>query len=47
MWLNVAWDQLLTIYAVFGAMLVLAVGALIVLLLRMKVFVAVKLGEVG
>jgi len=44
---QIAWDQLLTIYAVFGAMFVMAVGVLIGLLLRMKVFVAVKLGEVG
>jgi putative ABC transport system permease protein len=44
---EIAWDQLLTIYAVFGMMFVIAVGALVALLLRMKVFVAVKLGEVG
>jgi uncharacterized protein (UPF0212 family) len=38
---------MLTIYAVFGAMFVVAVGVLIMLLIRMKVFEAVKLGEVG
>jgi len=44
---QIAWNELWTIYAVFGGMLVVAVGALIVLLIRMKVFEAVKLGEVG
>jgi putative ABC transport system permease protein len=44
---QIAWEQLWTIYAVFGAMFVVAVVVLIVLLVRMKVFEAVKLGEVG
>jgi putative ABC transport system permease protein len=44
---QIAWNELWTIYAVFGAMFVVAVGVLIVLLMRMKVFEAVKLGEVG
>jgi putative ABC transport system permease protein len=44
---RIAWQELWSIYAVFGAMFVLAVGALILLLVRMKVFEAVKLGEVG
>jgi putative ABC transport system permease protein len=44
---QIAWDELWTIYAIFGAMFVLAVLVLIVLLLRMRVFEAVKLGEVG
>jgi putative ABC transport system permease protein len=44
---QIAWDQLWTIYAVFGGMFVVAVGMLIVLLVRMKVFEAVKLGEAG
>lgn len=44
---HIAWSELRTIYAVFGAMFVVAVSALIGLLVRMKVFEAVKLGEVG
>ena len=44
---QIAWGELWTIYAVFGAMFVVAVGVLILLLVRMKVFEAVKLGEVG
>jgi putative ABC transport system permease protein len=44
---QIAWQELWTIYAVFGAMLILAVLVLIGLLVRMKVFEAVKLGEVG
>ncbi len=44
---QIAWDELWTIYAVFGAMFVVVVIVLIVLLLRMRVFEAVKLGEVG
>jgi putative ABC transport system permease protein len=42
---QIAWQELWTIYAVFGAMLVVAVLVLIALLVRMKVFEAVKLGE--
>jgi putative ABC transport system permease protein len=44
---QIAWEELWIIYAVFGAMFVVAVLVLIVLLARMKVFEAVKLGEVG
>jgi putative ABC transport system permease protein len=44
---HIAWGELRTIYAVFGAMFVVAVGVLIALLVRMRVFEAVKLGEVG
>jgi putative ABC transport system permease protein len=44
---QIAWGELWTIYAVFGVMFVIAVGTLIVLLVRMKVFEAVKLGEAG
>lgn len=44
---QIAWQELWIIYAVFGAMFVLAVGVLILLLVRMKIFEAVKLGEVG
>jgi putative ABC transport system permease protein len=42
---QIAWNQMGSIYAVFGAMFLIAVGVLIVLLIRMKVFEAVKLGE--
>ncbi len=42
---EVAWKQLGTIYAIFGVMFVLAVIVLILLLLRMKIFEAIKLGE--
>jgi putative ABC transport system permease protein len=44
---QIAWEELWIIYAVFGAMFLVAVLVLIVLLARMKVFEAVKLGEVG
>ncbi len=44
---QIAWAELETIYAVFGGMFVVAVGVLLVLLIRMKVFEAVKLGETG
>lgn len=42
---HVAWDQIATIYALFGAMFLAAVAALTLLLRRMRVFEAVKLGE--
>ncbi len=42
---QLAWGELVNIYAVFGAMFVIAVSVLIALLMRMKVFEAVKLGE--
>jgi putative ABC transport system permease protein len=42
---EIAWNQIGLIYATFGAMLVLAVLAMVVLLRRMKLFQAVKLGE--
>jgi putative ABC transport system permease protein len=44
---QVAWERLWTIYAVFGAMLVVAVAVLGGLLGRMKLFEAIKLGEAG
>jgi putative ABC transport system permease protein len=44
---QIAWGELWTIYAVLGVMFVIAVGVLVALLVRMKVFEAVKLGEVG
>jgi putative ABC transport system permease protein len=42
---QIAWQQLGTIYLVFGLMFVIAVTVLVFLLIRMKVFEAVKLGE--
>jgi putative ABC transport system permease protein len=42
---QVAWEQLGIILVIFGAMFVVAVVALAVLLTRMRVFEAVKLGE--
>lgn len=42
---QLAWQQLGTIYALFGGMMVLAVLILILLLIRMRIFEAVKLGE--
>jgi putative ABC transport system permease protein len=42
---QIAWEQLDTIFAVYGVMFVVAVLVLAVLLLRMRVFEAVKLGE--
>jgi putative ABC transport system permease protein len=44
---QIAWQELWTIYAVFGVMFVVAVVVLIALLMRMRIFEAVKLGEVG
>jgi putative ABC transport system permease protein len=44
---QIAWGDLRTIYAVFGAMFVVAVSVLILLLVRIKIFEAVKLGETG
>jgi putative ABC transport system permease protein len=42
---EIAWQQLGTIYAIFGIMFILAVAVLFVLLIRMKIFEAVKMGE--
>ncbi|UCG24698.1 MAG: ABC transporter permease [Chloroflexota bacterium] len=42
---QVAWGQLGTIYAIFGVMFVAAVVVLSILMIRMKIFEAVKLGE--
>ena len=42
---QVAWQQLGLILIIFGAMFIVAVGALAILLTRMRVFEAVKLGE--
>ncbi|MBC8076972.1 MAG: FtsX-like permease family protein [Chloroflexales bacterium] len=42
---QIAWDQIGIIYAIFGGMLVLAIIITMILLGRMRVFQAVKLGE--
>ncbi len=42
---EIAWQQLGLILAIFGLMFFLAVAVLVVLLNRMRVFEAVKLGE--
>jgi putative ABC transport system permease protein len=42
---QIAWQEIFYIYAVFGAMFVLAVMALLISLRRMRVFEAIKLGE--
>jgi putative ABC transport system permease protein len=42
---EIAWQQLGTIYAIFGIMFILAVTVLFVLLIRMKIFEAIKMGE--
>lgn len=42
---EIAWDQIWLIYAVFGIMLLIAVMLTMILLRRMKLFQAVKLGE--
>ena len=42
---QIAWSQLGTIYAIFAVMFVVAVVVLSFLLVRMKIFEAVKMGE--
>jgi putative ABC transport system permease protein len=42
---EIAWPAILRIYALFGLLFVVALVALAALLLRMKIFQAVKLGE--
>jgi putative ABC transport system permease protein len=42
---QIAWEQLLTIYGIFGIMLLTAIGVLGWFLTRLKLFEAVKLGE--
>lgn len=42
---QVAWEQLGTIYMVYGAMFIISILVLVALLIRMRVFEAVKLGE--
>ena len=42
---QIAWQEIMYIYAVFGAMFIAAVAALLISLRRMRVFEAIKLGE--
>jgi putative ABC transport system permease protein len=42
---EIAWSSILRIYALFGLLFVAALAVLVALLLRMKIFQAVKLGE--
>ena len=42
---EIAWQSVTRIYVLFGALFVIALGVLVALLLRMKIFQAVKLGE--
>ena len=42
---EIAWDAVSRIYILFGALFVVALSVLAALLLRMKIFQAIKLGE--
>ena len=42
---EIAWPAIMRIYVLFGALFAVALSALAVLLLRMKIFQAIKLGE--
>ena len=42
---EIAWPAIFRIYALFGALFLAALGGLAALLLRMRVFQAIKLGE--
>jgi len=42
---EIAWPAIIRIYALFGLLFVAALAVLVALLLRMKIFQAVKLGE--
>ena len=41
----IAWPEILRIYALFCGLFVVALGGLALLLVRIKIFEAVKLGE--
>jgi len=43
---EIAWDDILRVYLIFGLMLVAGIGSTIGSLARMKIFQAVKLGEI-
>ncbi|MEZ4618117.1 MAG: FtsX-like permease family protein [Caldilineaceae bacterium] len=42
---QIAWEAIMRIYALFGGLFVVALSVLAALLLRMKIFQAIKLGE--
>ncbi|MDQ5852889.1 MAG: hypothetical protein M3380_12640, partial [Chloroflexota bacterium] len=42
---QIAWDQIALVYGVAAGLLLLTVGATLLLLRRMRIFEAVKLGE--
>ena len=42
---EIAWPAIIRIYALFAGLFVVALSALAALLLRMKIFQAIKLGE--
>lgn len=44
---RIAWADIFQIYTIFGGMLFVAVAVMLVLLIRMRVFEAIKLGEVA
>jgi len=44
---QIAWTDIDRIYVVFGGMLLVGVGVMTIMLIRMRVFEAVKLGEVA
>jgi putative ABC transport system permease protein len=44
---HIAWNDIFQIYAVFGGMLLVGVAMMLILLVRMRVFEVVKLGEVA
>jgi putative ABC transport system permease protein len=41
----IAWDAIWRVYALFGLLFIVALGTLVVLLRRMKIFQAIKMGE--
>jgi hypothetical protein len=41
----IAWTAIFRIYALFGLLFVAALGVLVAMLLRVKIFQAAKLGE--
>jgi putative ABC transport system permease protein len=42
---DIAWSAIFHIYALFGALFVVALATLVIMLRRMKIFQAIKLGE--
>ena len=42
---EISWEPLIPIYLLYGFLFLLALGVLVFLLMRMRIFEAVKLGE--